>query len=130
MCNAPAFHLIHVMNSSDGQTSLLVYIINNLLHVATSPKHAVMFEKPYLTENRWMHIGITHSPAKRTFTGPGVGQISLFVNGIMVDTQKLGYPASSSKDAYAYIGTAKELRCKSRFMWRIGKLVALAHLCS
>ena len=120
MCSPPAFHLLHITNTADNKPSLLVFSINNLIGVATSPKHAVMFDKCYLSENRWFHLVITHAVSKRSFSGPAASPISLYINGILVETQKLVYPSSAPKDISAYIGTCMELKCKSRFVWRLG----------
>jgi hypothetical protein len=100
--------------SSDSKSLTDAYIIRRVLNLQTAANQRVEFSAFRFEPGRWYHVVISH--AKHLITASSV---RLFINGALVQTEKLAYISSSSAPVASWIGTPPQYQCVSRIQWRL-----------
>lgn len=108
------------MASADSRSITDAYIRHRHLVLQTSAKQVVTLDQFRFDERRWYHVVLTHT--KHIIT---TSTVRLFVDGRLVQTERLSYVSSASAAVSAWIGTPPQYQVCSRIQWRLASFLFL-----
>ena len=113
------FRILH-LGSIDMCSLTDSYIINKELCLQTSSKNKIVLNNFKFEEGVWYHICWTHT--RHIFS---TSVIRFYVNGKLVQTEKLTYITASTARVKAFIGTPSKYHNPIDLRWKLGSCIFL-----